>query len=153
MLYLWREQNGLCPVGQQKITKLTGWHSHHMVRRVDGGIAMLSPYPISYGGAGPSQLALAILGHEFGDCIALDHWSRFEQRVLKQPDFHKPFDLPSEELSAFRSKKPLCIRKRWRFHLWPPSLSVTLMPAHLVSGDNDARSTDSSSGISNSRIA
>ncbi len=37
LLYLWREQDGLCPVCQQKITKLTGWHSHHIVRRVDGG--------------------------------------------------------------------------------------------------------------------
>lgn len=37
LLYLWREQSGLCPVCQQKITKLTGWHSHHIVRRVDGG--------------------------------------------------------------------------------------------------------------------
>ena len=35
--YLWREQNGLCPICQQKITQLTGWHSHHIVRRVDGG--------------------------------------------------------------------------------------------------------------------
>jgi RNA-directed DNA polymerase len=42
LLYLWREQNGLCPVCQQKITKLTGWHSHHIVRRVDGGSDGLS---------------------------------------------------------------------------------------------------------------
>ena len=42
LLYLWREQNGLCPVCQQKITKLTGWHSHHIVRRVDGGSEWLS---------------------------------------------------------------------------------------------------------------
>jgi len=35
--YLWQEQNGLCPVCQQKITQVTGWHSHHIVRRVDGG--------------------------------------------------------------------------------------------------------------------
>lgn len=34
---LWREQNGICPVCQQKITKLTGWHSHHLVWRVHGG--------------------------------------------------------------------------------------------------------------------
>ena len=42
LLYLWREQHGLCPVCQQKITKLTGWHSHHIVRRVDGGSDGLS---------------------------------------------------------------------------------------------------------------
>jgi len=34
---LWREQEGICPVCGQKITKLTGWHNHHIVRRVDGG--------------------------------------------------------------------------------------------------------------------
>jgi retron-type reverse transcriptase/5-methylcytosine-specific restriction endonuclease McrA len=35
--YLWHEQNGLCPVCEQKITKLTGWHNHHLVYRVMGG--------------------------------------------------------------------------------------------------------------------
>jgi RNA-directed DNA polymerase len=37
LLYLWKEQNGLCPICDQKITKLTGWHSHHLVWRVYGG--------------------------------------------------------------------------------------------------------------------
>ena len=37
LLHLWREQHGLCPVCNQKMTTLTGWHSHHIVRRVDGG--------------------------------------------------------------------------------------------------------------------
>ncbi|MEI6045624.1 MAG: group II intron reverse transcriptase/maturase [Chloroflexota bacterium] len=37
LLYLWKEQNGICPVCQQKITKLSGWHSHHLVWRVNGG--------------------------------------------------------------------------------------------------------------------
>lgn len=37
LLYLWREQNGLCPICQQKITKLTGWHNHHIVWRSHGG--------------------------------------------------------------------------------------------------------------------
>jgi RNA-directed DNA polymerase len=36
-LYLWREQNGLCPICKQKITKLTGWHNHHIVWRSKGG--------------------------------------------------------------------------------------------------------------------
>ncbi len=35
--YLWKEQNGLCPVCNQKITKITGWHSHHIQRRSSGG--------------------------------------------------------------------------------------------------------------------
>ena len=37
LLYLWKEQNGLCPVCNQKITRLTGWHCHHIVWRVNGG--------------------------------------------------------------------------------------------------------------------
>jgi RNA-directed DNA polymerase len=37
LLYLWKEQNGLCPVCNQRITKLTGWHSHHIMWRVYGG--------------------------------------------------------------------------------------------------------------------
>ncbi len=37
LLALWKEQKGLCPICQQKITKLTGWHNHHLVWRVNGG--------------------------------------------------------------------------------------------------------------------
>lgn len=37
LLRLWKEQNGLCPVCNQKITKLTGWHNHHIVWRTRGG--------------------------------------------------------------------------------------------------------------------
>ena len=37
LLHLWQQQNGICPVCQQKITKLTGWHNHHIVPRTDGG--------------------------------------------------------------------------------------------------------------------
>lgn len=37
LLHLWREQDGCCPVCQQKITKLTGWHNHHLVWRSHGG--------------------------------------------------------------------------------------------------------------------
>ena len=35
--YLWMEQDGLCPICQQKITTLTGWHNHHIVWRSKGG--------------------------------------------------------------------------------------------------------------------
>jgi RNA-directed DNA polymerase len=35
--YLWREQNGLCPICNQPITRLTGWHQHHIVWRSKGG--------------------------------------------------------------------------------------------------------------------
>lgn len=37
LLYLWQQQDGICPVCHQKITTRTGWHSHHIVRRSDGG--------------------------------------------------------------------------------------------------------------------
>ena len=35
--YLWREQNGLCPICHQPITRLTAWHQHHIVWRSRGG--------------------------------------------------------------------------------------------------------------------
>jgi RNA-directed DNA polymerase len=37
LLHLWKEQNGKCPLCNQKITKITGWHSHHLIRRSKGG--------------------------------------------------------------------------------------------------------------------
>ena len=37
LLYLWQEQDGICPICHQKITTLTGWHNHHIVWRVKGG--------------------------------------------------------------------------------------------------------------------
>jgi RNA-directed DNA polymerase len=37
LIHLWKEQNGICPVCKQKITQITGWHSHHLVWRSLGG--------------------------------------------------------------------------------------------------------------------
>ena len=37
LIQLWKAQNGLCPICNQKITKLTGWHNHHIVWRTHGG--------------------------------------------------------------------------------------------------------------------
>lgn len=37
LLNLWKSQHGICPVCTQKITKRTGWHSHHIVWRSKGG--------------------------------------------------------------------------------------------------------------------
>jgi len=37
LIYLWKEQNGICPVCSEKITQLTGWHNHHIVWRSMGG--------------------------------------------------------------------------------------------------------------------
>lgn len=37
LLYLWLEQEGKCPVCGEHLTKDSGWHVHHLIRRVDGG--------------------------------------------------------------------------------------------------------------------
>ncbi len=37
LLRLWKEQDGICPVCNQKITELTGWHNHHIIWRCHGG--------------------------------------------------------------------------------------------------------------------
>jgi RNA-directed DNA polymerase len=37
LLQLWKEQQGICPVCKEKITKLTRWHSHHIIWRSLGG--------------------------------------------------------------------------------------------------------------------
>ena len=37
LLHLWYDQDGICPLCSQKITKESGWHIHHLIRRVDGG--------------------------------------------------------------------------------------------------------------------
>lgn len=37
LIHLWKEQNGICPMCQQQITKITGWHSHHIDWRSNGG--------------------------------------------------------------------------------------------------------------------
>ena len=38
LLRLWKAQDGICPVCDQKITELTGWHNHHIVWRSMGGL-------------------------------------------------------------------------------------------------------------------
>ena len=42
LLLLWQSQKGLCSICHQKITRQTGWHSHHIVWRTHGGIDGLS---------------------------------------------------------------------------------------------------------------
>lgn len=37
VLYLWKRQNGLCPVCQRAIDTVTGWHVHHVIWRARGG--------------------------------------------------------------------------------------------------------------------
>ena len=34
---LWRSQQGICPICQQKITETTGWARHHIIWRSHGG--------------------------------------------------------------------------------------------------------------------
>lgn len=40
--WLWWFQDGLCPICLQKITRDTGWHLHHRVKRSQGGSDVLS---------------------------------------------------------------------------------------------------------------
>ena len=42
LITLWNEQEGRCPVCDQKITKESGWHVHHILYRVYGGTDHLS---------------------------------------------------------------------------------------------------------------
>lgn len=35
--WIWKGQEGLCPSCGEKITRETGWHLHHIIRRTDGG--------------------------------------------------------------------------------------------------------------------
>ena len=42
LLNLWKSQDGICPICNQKITNLTGWHSHHIVWRSRGGSDLIS---------------------------------------------------------------------------------------------------------------
>jgi len=42
LLWLWTKQEGACPRCGQKITKSTGWHVHHVLRKADGGTDGLS---------------------------------------------------------------------------------------------------------------
>jgi RNA-directed DNA polymerase len=37
LLCLWKRQKGLCLVCRQKVTKQTGWQSHHLIWRSHGG--------------------------------------------------------------------------------------------------------------------
>ena len=37
LLNLWMSQNGLCPVCNQTISEITGWHAHHIIWRSKGG--------------------------------------------------------------------------------------------------------------------
>ncbi|HEV8713221.1 MAG TPA: HNH endonuclease signature motif containing protein [Candidatus Binatia bacterium] len=38
LLFLWRQQQGRCPVCQERITKLTGWQTHHLIWKSHGGM-------------------------------------------------------------------------------------------------------------------
>jgi RNA-directed DNA polymerase len=37
LIALWRSQNGICPICNQRITRSTGWHNHHIIQRCMGG--------------------------------------------------------------------------------------------------------------------
>ena len=37
LINLWRDQGRRCPICRELITQESGWHVHHIIRRVDGG--------------------------------------------------------------------------------------------------------------------
>ncbi len=37
LLSLWKEQEGTCPVCNQKVSEMTEWHNHHIIWRSKGG--------------------------------------------------------------------------------------------------------------------
>ena len=37
LMHLWKEQDGICPVCNQKITAMSAWHNHHIIWRSKGG--------------------------------------------------------------------------------------------------------------------
>ena len=61
ILSLFRRQRGLCALCGQAVSKGTGWHDHHVIRRVDGG---------------PDTLCNRVLLHP--NCHALVHSQRQE---------------------------------------------------------------------------
>jgi len=42
LAWLWYWQEGLCPYCDRKITKETGWHIHHVIKRSEGGTDQVS---------------------------------------------------------------------------------------------------------------
>jgi RNA-directed DNA polymerase len=37
LIRLWLDQDRRCPICREWITRKSGWHLHHLIRRVDGG--------------------------------------------------------------------------------------------------------------------
>jgi RNA-directed DNA polymerase len=37
LLYLWQKQKGICPICAERISKITGWHNHHVMALSRGG--------------------------------------------------------------------------------------------------------------------
>jgi Family of unknown function (DUF6166) len=54
-----------------------------------------------YGGAGPSQLGMAVLAHAAGDDIAREEWYRFRQAVIRKLDMQQPFAFSADDVAAF----------------------------------------------------
>lgn len=82
---------------------------------VDGEILPLEPslelyshsptgFEWGYGGSGPSQLALAILQHLYGDSIALDYYQAFKHKfIVTAPQ--NDFVITSLEIDAWLKEK------------------------------------------------
>jgi tetratricopeptide (TPR) repeat protein len=71
-------------------------------------LGCLSPSGFAWGyrGAGPGQLALALLADTLGDRFALAYWDRFRDELISCLGFLWPFTLTSDDIEAFRSGLP-----------------------------------------------
>ena len=59
--------------------------------RLDLGKISLSGFNWGYGGAGPGQLALAVLAHAAGDETARAEWEWFREAFIGELDARQPF--------------------------------------------------------------
>ena len=86
-------------------------------------LAKVSPagFNWGYGGAGPGQLALAVLAHAAGDDIAKAEWERFRKEVVAELDMRQQFAFSANDVAAFlggrrldasRFIRPVWIRKK-----------------------------------------
>ena len=54
-----------------------------------------------YRGAGPAQLALAVLAHAAGDEIARAEWEQFREAFLEKLDIHQTFAFTARDITVF----------------------------------------------------
>ena len=64
-----------------------------------------------YGGAGPGQLALAVLAHAAGDEVARAEWDRFRHGFIKKLDIRQTVAFTASDVTAFLNGLPVDARQ------------------------------------------